>query len=96
VVIQVPGGPPLTVGEFAERYCPSDPPPAARSAASLAGSKEGGSRAERRKRHATEVEASQDALRESIAVTEDLVDRSDRMLRRHRKECDDEESKPSG
>ena len=91
VVIQVPGGRPLTVGEFAERYCPSDSPPA-RSAAS----KGGGSRGERRERHAAEVEASQGALRESIAATEKLVDKSDRMLRRHRKECDDEEQKPSG
>lgn len=95
VVIQVPGGPPLSVGEFAELYCPPDSA-AARSPASIAGSKGGGSRSERRERHAAEVEASQGALRESIAATEELVDQSDRMLRRHRKECDDEEQKSSG
>jgi hypothetical protein len=95
VVIQVPGGPPLSVDEFAERYCPSDSPPA-RSAAGIAASGEGGSRGERRDRHAAEVEASQDALRESIAATEELVEESDRMLRRHRRECDDEEEKASG
>ena len=95
VVIQVPGGPPLTVGEFAELCCPSDAP-AARSDASVGGSRDRGSRGERRERHAAEVEASQGALRESVAVTEKLVDQSDRMLRRHRKECDDEEQKPSG
>jgi len=31
----------------------------------------------------------------SIAATEKLVDESDRMLRRHREECDDEEAPPS-
>lgn len=95
VVVQAPGGRALSVGEFAELYCPSDSP-AARSTAGLAGSGDGGSRRERRERHAAEVEASQGALRESIAATEKLVDQSDRMLRRHRKECDDEEPKPSG
>ena len=45
-------------------------------------------RAERRERHAAEVEASQVALRNSIAETERLVDQSDRMLRRHRAECE--------
>ena len=45
-------------------------------------------RAERRDRHAAEVEASQVELRNSISETERLVDESDRMLRRHRTECE--------
>ena len=96
VVITVPGGGPLSPGEFAARYCPADAA-APGSAASARGTGSGGpaDRAERRERHTSEVEASQDALRESIAVTEKLVDESDRMLRRHREECDDEEAPPS-
>lgn len=47
--------------------------------------------AKRRDRHADEVEASQVRLRASIAETERLVDDSDFMLRRHRKECEDGE-----
>jgi hypothetical protein len=43
-------------------------------------------RAERRDRHSDEVEASQAALRKSIDETERLVEQSDEMLRRHRKE----------
>lgn len=46
----------------------------------------------RRERHAREVEASQMALKRSIAETERLVDESDKMLRRHRAERDDEDS----
>lgn len=49
--------------------------------------------AERRARHSAEVEESQQALRNSIAETERLVDESDKMLRRHRKECDEGEGK---
>ena len=49
-------------------------------------------RARRRASHADEVEASQAALRESIAATEPLVNESDKMLRRHRKECDEDDS----
>jgi len=49
-------------------------------------------RAERRKQHAVEVEASQKRLRESIAETERLVDESDQMLRRHREECDEDDA----
>ena len=95
VVIQVPGGPPLTVSQFAELYCSDSP--AARSAPSAAGAEARRSRRKLREQHAAEVEASQGALRESIAATEKLVDDSDRMLRRHRKECDDEdEGKSSG
>ena len=46
-------------------------------------------RAERRKRHAAEVEASQEELRHSISETERLVDQSEKMLRRHRLECEE-------
>jgi hypothetical protein len=46
------------------------------------------SRAKRRDRQATEVEASQARLRSSIAETERLVGESEEMLRRHRKESD--------
>ena len=50
-------------------------------------------RARRRDRQAAEVEASQAKLRASIAETERLVGESDDMLRRHRRETDqDEES----
>ncbi len=43
-------------------------------------------RAERRTRHALDVEASQAALRISICETERLVEESNEMLRRHRRE----------
>ena len=49
-------------------------------------------RAERRVLHSREVEESQEALRASIAETERLVDESDKMLRRHRKECEDDDA----
>lgn len=48
-------------------------------------------RAERRDRHSSEVEASQAGLRRSVAETDRLVIASDKMLRRHRKECDEDE-----
>ena len=48
-------------------------------------------RAERREQQSREVEASQRAMRESITETERLVGESEKMLRRHRKECDDDE-----
>lgn len=48
-------------------------------------------RAERREQHAREVEASQDALRRSITETERLVGESDDMLKRQRRECDEDE-----
>lgn len=48
------------------------------------------SREERRKRQAHEVEESQRGLRDSIKKTQDLLDQSDEMLKRHRKECEDE------
>lgn len=95
VVVQVPGGAPLGVSEFAERYCSPDAPDTPPGAARAGFGAKRGSRGERRERHAAEVEASQSALRESVAVTEKLVEDSDRMLRRHRKECDEEEGKPS-
>ena len=46
-------------------------------------------RAERRERHAADVEASQEALRKSIHETDRLVEESEEMLRRHRKEHED-------
>lgn len=53
-------------------------------------------RAERRKRHAVEVEASQAELRKSISETERLVEQSDDMLRRHRDECEAGEATEKG
>ena len=49
-------------------------------------------RAERRERHAADVEESQAALRRSISQTERLVEESDKMLRRHRKEREEGET----
>jgi hypothetical protein len=46
--------------------------------------------AARRKRHTSEIEASQAGLRASIAETDRLVGESEEMLRRHHKECDDD------
>lgn len=51
-----------------------------------------GKRAERRAQHAEEIEASQAELRKSISETERLVGESDKMLRRHRQECDDDDA----
>jgi hypothetical protein len=48
-------------------------------------------RAARRKRHVEEVEQSHAALRNNIAEAGRLVDASDAMLKRHRKECEDDE-----
>jgi hypothetical protein len=48
--------------------------------------------AERRKQHTAEIEASQDDLRKSIAETERLVGESDEMLRRHRRECEEDDA----
>jgi len=44
----------------------------------------------RRKRQVTEIEQSQKELRHSIAETDRLVLESDKMIRRHHKECDDD------
>ena len=48
-------------------------------------------RAERREQQSREVEASQKALRASITETKRLVGESEAMLRRHRKESDDDD-----
>jgi hypothetical protein len=50
-------------------------------------------RAERRAQQAQEVEESQARLRASIAETERLMDASDEMLQRHRRELEDDDSK---
>ena len=52
-------------------------------------------RRERRNQHAREVEASQEGLRKSISETQRLVSQSEEMLRRHRKEVEDDEEAPS-
>jgi len=44
---------------------------------------------ERRERQTREVEQSQRELRDSIAKTRRLLDESDEMLKRHRRECDE-------
>ena len=48
-------------------------------------------RAQRREQQTREVEASQKAMRESIAETDRLVGESDAMLRRHRQEREDDD-----
>ena len=48
-------------------------------------------RAERRAQQAQEVEESQAKLRASIAETERLMDASDEMLRRHRRELEEDD-----
>jgi hypothetical protein len=53
-------------------------------------------RAERRERHAAEVEASQEGLRKSISETERLVGESEAMLRRHHSECEEGDSAEAG
>ena len=45
-------------------------------------------KANRRARHEAEIDASQEALRASVAKTQRLIDESEKMLRRHRKEND--------
>ena len=49
-------------------------------------------RAARREQQAREVEESQAALRKSIAETQRLVDESDEMLERHRRERENDDS----
>lgn len=49
-------------------------------------------RADRRVKQAAEVEASQAELRKSIAETARLVGESDKMLCRHRRECDEDDA----
>lgn len=47
-----------------------------------------GRRADRQARHQAEIEASQAALRASVAETDRLIGESEEMLRRHRREDD--------
>jgi hypothetical protein len=49
------------------------------------------SRKTRQDRHAREIEKSQSELRDSISKTQQLLDESDDMLKRHRRECDEED-----
>lgn len=49
-------------------------------------------RADRREQQAIEIEASQADLRASIAESDRLVGEADKMLRRHRKECEDDDA----
>lgn len=49
-------------------------------------------RAARREQQAVEVEANRKALRESIAESKRLVDESDAMIQRHRKESEEDDS----
>ena len=49
-------------------------------------------RAARREQQTREVEASQQALRKSIVETDRLVSESDAMLKRHRRECEDDDA----
>lgn len=44
----------------------------------------------RRARHLDEIEASNTAMRKSIKETDRLVGLSDKMLKRHHRECDDD------
>ena len=53
------------------------------------------SRSKRREQQAQEVEASQVELRKSIAETDRLVGESDKMLKRHRQECEDDDAEES-
>jgi hypothetical protein len=46
----------------------------------------------RRQQQATEVEANQEALRNSIAESKRLIDEASEMTRRHRRELDDDEA----
>ena len=43
----------------------------------------------RRERHTRELEDGQELLRASIEKTRQLLDQSDAMLKRHRRECED-------
>ena len=50
------------------------------------------SRRERRDRQQREIEDSQRELRESIANTQRLLDQSDEMLKRHRRETEEDDA----
>lgn len=52
-------------------------------------------RAELREQQSREVEASQKAMRESIAETDRLVGESEAMLQRHRQEREDDDREES-
>ena len=49
-------------------------------------------RAERDEQHAREIEANQQALKKSIEETQRLVHESDNILRRHRREREDDDA----
>lgn len=49
-------------------------------------------RADRRELQAREIEANQESLRQSIAETDRLVGESDKMLKRHRKESEQDDA----
>ncbi|HEX8623561.1 MAG TPA: hypothetical protein VF782_00640 [Allosphingosinicella sp.] len=49
-------------------------------------------RSSRAAQHSREIEENQEALRRSIAETERLVTESENMLRRHRREREEDES----
>lgn len=53
-------------------------------------------RAERREQQEREVEESQGRLRASIAETDRLVGESDKMLKRHRQECEADDAEEEG
>jgi hypothetical protein len=50
------------------------------------------SRKQRGERHEAEIEESQRALRDSISRTERLLNESDEMLKRHRREREEDET----
>jgi hypothetical protein len=49
-------------------------------------------RAERRDQQSQEIHANQAKLRESIAESERLVSEAEKILRRHRKECEEDDA----
>lgn len=49
-------------------------------------------RGERREQRNREVEDSQKAMRASIAETQRLMDESDKMIQRHRRECEEDDA----
>lgn len=53
-------------------------------------------RAARREQQAAEVEASQAKMRDNIAEAMRLVDESEKMLKRHRNECDEDDAAADG
>jgi len=53
-------------------------------------------RAQRREQQSAEIEANQETLRSSIAESERLVGEADEILRRHRKEREDDDARAPG